>query len=244
VTERGHDVDVPESGSPFWRCPYCGASLDEPPGALGLHGPTCPDCQRTADAPDHPYYGTVGAVEYGFDDVTPADRAEAADILIGASVPYRWDDGYRLFVGPESEAEVDKLFGQPVAADDQDVADDAGFDDEDLDDEDLDDAGPDDEGGEPASWVADEEAAGALARLFDAADRLRHHSDDEDAGAELADAAGVVLIAPVPFAVNGVLWATAGMLARQLLELFEAHADGDDIVAGANALRAVLVDHV
>ena len=225
---------MPEAGSPFWRCPYCGASLDEPPGALGLPGPTCPDCLRTAYAPDHPYYGTVGAVEYDFDDVTPAERADAADILIGAKVPYRWEDGYRLFVGPVSEAEVDKLFGQPVESD-------ATSDDERLDDDEPDDGF---EGGEPADWVADEEAVGALARLFDAADRLRHRPDDEDAGAELADAAGVVLIAPVPFAVNRVLWATAGMLARQLLELFEAHADGDDIVAGAGALRAVLVDHV
>jgi len=234
---------VPEAGSPFWRCPYCGASLDEPPGALGLPGPTCPDCLRTAYAPDHPYYGTVGAVEYDFDDVTPAERADAADILIGAKVPYRWEDGYRLFVGPESEAEVDKLFGQPVESDA--TSDGGGLDDGEGLDDDVDDE-PDEgfEGGEPADWVADEEAVGALARLFDAADRLRHRPDDEDAGAELADAAGVVLIAPVPFAVNRVLWATAGMLARQLLELFEANADGDDIVAGADALRAVLVDHV
>jgi hypothetical protein len=230
---------VPEADSPLWRCPYCGASLHEPPGALGLHGPTCPDCLRIADAPDHPYYGSIGAVEYDFDDVTPAERADAADILIGAGVPYRWEDGYRLFVGPESEAEVDKLFGQPVESDE-------GTDDEGRNDEEVDDGADDDvlEDDDPAAWVADEEAAGALARLFDAADRLRHHPDDEDAGAELADAAGVVLIAPVPFAVNRVLWATAGMLARQLLELFEAHADGDDIVAGADALRAVLVDHV
>ncbi len=222
--------------SPYWRCPYCGGSLDEPLTALGANGPRCPECDRVTTLPAQRYYGTVGAVEYDFDDVTPADRADAADILIGAGIAYRWEDGYRLYVGPESEAEVDKLFGQPVDG----AEDEGGGEDGDGDHGALGD-GDDDE---PAEWVADEEAVQALSRLFDAADRLRHHPDDEDAGAEFADAAGVVLIAEVPFAMNRVLWATAGMLARQLLQLFDEHADGDDIAAGADALRAVLVDHV
>ena len=38
--------------------------------------------------------------------------------------------------------------------------------------------------------------------------------------------------------------ATAGLLARQLVDLLEAGADGDDVVAGADALRSVLRDHV
>jgi len=205
------------------RCPFCGAALSEPLGTLGRQGPICPDCGRPANAPDHPYYGTIGAVEYDFDDVTATDRAEASDLLIGGGVPYRWEDGYRLLVGPESEAQVDELFGQTAGEDEEDLA----------------------EGeAEPAEWVADEEAVEALARLYDAADRLWHHPNDDDAGADLADAAGVVLIAPVPFAMNRVLWATAGMLARQLLELVEGHAESEDIQAGADALRAVLRDHV
>jgi hypothetical protein len=215
--------------SPFWRCPYCGAALDQPLGALGVDGPTCPDCARAANAPDKPYYGTVGGVEYDFDDVTPAERAEAADILIGAGVPYRWEDGYRLFVGPESEEKVDALFGQTGDGDAEARRDGDGQEDEDE---------------EPAGWADDEEAVEALSRLFDAADRLRHHPHDDDAAAELADAAGVVLIAPVPFAMNRVVWGTAGMLARQLLDLVEAQAESEDIVAGADALRAVLRDHV
>jgi hypothetical protein len=211
------------------RCPYCGASLGEPLGALGSAGPTCPECHRVANTPGHPYYGGVGAIEYDFDDVTPAERAEASDILIDAGVPYRWEDGYRLFVAPESEATVDSLFGQTDdAARDAVAGNGRGTDGDD----------------EPAEWVADQEAVEALSRLFDAAVRLRHSPHDEDAGAELADAAGVVLIAPVPFAMNGVLWATAGMLARQLLELVEGQAEAEDIVAGAEALRAVLRDHV
>jgi hypothetical protein len=234
--------------SPWWRCPYCGAGLSAPLGALGIAGPTCEDCHHVANAPDHPYYGTVGAIEYDFDDVTPAERAEASDILIGAGVPYRWDDGYRLFVGPDSEAEVDRLFGQTGdetggAAGDDGTDRDAGDDQGDA----LLGAG-EDEGteadDEPAEWAADQEAAEALARLFDAADRLRHHPHDEDAAAELADAAGVVLIAPVPFAMNRVVWATAGMLARQLVDLVEGQAESEDIVAGADVVRAVLRDHV
>ncbi len=228
------------------RCPFCGGPLSEPLGALGFAGPTCPACHRTANVPDHPYYGTVGAVEYDFDDVTPADRASATDVLVGAGVPYRWEDGYRLLVGPESEDEVDRLFGhtgdegadvdaasgngRAAAAATRAAPGDgpAAYGDDD----------------EPAAWEADEEAVEALSRLFDAADRLRHRPQDEDAAAELADAAGVVLIAPVPFAMNQVVWATAGMLARQLLDLVESQAESEDIAAGADALRAVLRDHV
>ena len=190
-----------------------------------------------------PLYGTVGeAVEYDFDDVTPTERADAADILIGAKVPYRWEDGYRLFVAPESEAEVDKLFGQPVesnaTSDDERLDDDEGRDEEDLDDDGF-------EGGEPADWVADEEAVGALARLFDAADRLRHRPDDEDAGAELADVAGVVLIAPVPFVVNRVLWATAGILPRSPApRALRGKCRRGRHRRGRGRGRAVLVDHV
>jgi hypothetical protein len=161
--------------------------------------------------------------------VTADDRADASALLIDAGVPYRWEDGYVLVVGPESEARVDELFGQ--TGDDGDGADGNG-------------GLGDGDGAEPAAWAADEEAVEALSRLFDAADRLRHHPADDDAGAELADAAGVVLIAPVPFAMNRVLWATAGMLARQLLDLVEAGADSEDVQAGADALRAVLRDHV
>ena len=214
---------MPEAVSQWQRCPYCGAGLDEPLGALGRDGPTCADCGRVANAPAHPYYGVTDAVEYGFDDVTPAERAEASDLLIGAGVPYRWDDGFRLLVDAAHEDEVDELFDQPA-----DDAAEPG-------------AGGDDE---PPEWQADEESAQALGRLFDAADRLRHRPTDDDAAAELADAAGVVLVAEPPFGVNRVLWTTAGVLARQLLGLIEGNADTEDIGFGADALRAVLRDHV
>jgi hypothetical protein len=220
----GHDGGVSLAS---FRCPFCGGALSAPLGTLGRDGPECPDCRRIANAPDRPYLGSFGAVEYEFDDVTPDERAEAADLLIGAALPYRWEDGYRLLVPPEHEDEVDVLFGQTPD-------DDGGA---------PDDGAPDDDG-EPAEWVADEEAAQALAQLFDASDRLRHHPSDDTAGAELADAAGVVLIAPAPFGVNRVLWSTAGMLARQLMDLVETGADPDDVVAGADALRSVLREHV
>jgi hypothetical protein len=235
-------VAVSDALSQWHRCPYCGGSLTEPLGAMGRDGPTCPDCARVANAPAQPYYGVYGAVEYDFDDVTPAERTEAADLLIGAGVPYRWDDGYRLFVSPDREDEVDTLFGQPTGDDEEgEDADPL----EDADAEAFDDAyqgdGSEDE---PPEWVADEESAQALGRLFDASDRLRHHPDDEDAAAALADATGVVLIAPLPFGMDSVLWATAGRLARQLLELLEDDAASDDIAAAADALRSALRDHV
>jgi hypothetical protein len=201
-----------------------------------------------ANAPDHPYYGVSDAVEYGFDDVTPRERAEASELLIGAGVPYRWEEGFRLFVDPAHEDEVDELFNQPEADGDPDDAEGADGDADDAegpggDADDAEGAGGDAEG-EPPEWEADEESAQALGRLFDAADRLRHRPEDDDAGAELADAAGVVLVAELPFGVNRVLWTTAGTLARQLLGLIEGNADGEDVVAGADALRAVLRDHV
>jgi hypothetical protein len=252
-------MEVVSDVSQWQRCPFCGAALSEPLGTLGREGPRCPDCWRIANAPDHPYYGVTDAVEYDFDDVTPAERAEAAELLMGAGIAYRWDEGYRLFVGSDDEDQVDALFDQPTSAEGPSeqggepqatglaselgsAADSrasvpatgsAGSDEA---------AGSDED--EPAEWVADEESAQALVTLFDAADRLRHRPRDEDAAADLADAAGVVLVAALPFGVNRVLWATAGMLARQLVDLLEAGADEDDVAAGADALRAVLRDRI
>ena len=243
--------------SQWQRCPFCGAALNEPLGTLGREGPRCPDCWRIANAPEHPYYGVTDAVEYDFDDVTPAERAEAAELLMGAGIAYRWDEGYRLFIGPDDEEEVDALFDQPPAGEAQpeegDAPDTAGARQEESGTPpavastrsvaaSLGDAAS--EADEAAEWVADEESAQALVTLFDAADRLRHHPQDDDAAADLADAAGVVLVAALPFGVNRVVWATAGMLSRQLVDLLEEQADDDDVVAGADVLRAVLRDHV
>jgi len=228
-------VSVSDAVSQWQRCPFCGGALGGPLGTSGQGGPTCPDCGRVAHAPEQPYYGVYGTVEYDFDDVTPADRAEAAELLVGAGIPYRWDDGYRLLVSTDHEDDVDALFGHiPEDDEDQKAGEGVGA------SEDVQRG----DGGEPTSWAADEEAARALGRLFDAADRLRHRPDDEDAAAELADAAGVVLIAPLPFGMNTVLWATAGMLGRQLVNLLEAHADDEDVAVAADALRSVLRDHV
>jgi hypothetical protein len=215
--------------SQWQRCPYCGGLLTEPLGGRG--GGTCPECFRVPNAPARPYYGVYGAVEYDFDDVSAVERAEAADLLIEAAVPYRWEDGYRLFVDPNREDDVDALFGQTG---DEEAAD--------ATTPEL--ALTDDDDDDPTEWVADEEAVSAMSRLFDASDRLRHHPNDDNAAAELADATGVVLVAPPPFGVNKVLWVTAGMLARQLLDLVEGDVDGEDVAAGAEALRAVLRDHV
>lgn len=244
---------MPGSVSRWQRCPFCGAGLSEPLGALGWQGPTCPDCGRVANVPAHPYYGLYGAVEYDFDDVTPAERAEAADLLIGADVPYRWEEGYRLLVDPKREDQVDALFGHDTA-DDAEATDDADTEHTGDTDESL--VGPDDVDEPDVDETAfdetdfdegapdDERGVEALGRLFDASDRLRHRPADEGAAAELADAAGVVLIAPVPFGLNRVLWNTAGVLARQLVDLLEHDADPDDVIAGADALRALLRDHV
>jgi hypothetical protein len=243
-------MEVVSEVSQWQRCPFCGAALNEPLGTLGREGPRCPDCWRIANAPDHPYYGVTEAVEYDFDDVTAAERAEAAELLMGAGIAYRWDEGYRLFVGPDDEEEVDALFDQPSGGDE--TAEEGGRpaanaqtrEEEPESDDATSLARPESEEDEPAEWVADEESAQALVTLFDAADRLRHRPRDDDAAADLADAAGVVLVAGVPFGVNRVVWATAGMLARQLVDLLEEQAGDDDVVAGSDVLRAVLRDHV
>jgi hypothetical protein len=240
---------VSDAGSQWQRCPYCGGSRSGSLDVLGQGGPACPECGRRANTSQLPYYGVFGAVEYDFDDVTPAERTEAADLLIGSGIPYRWEDGYRLFVSPDREDEVDVLFGQTSDDEDDPENADAAQDQGEGEDEEDDHVPSDDavlgEGDEePAEWVADEESAQALGRLFDASDRLRHHPGDEGAAAELADATGVVLIAPLPFGMSKVLWATAGTLARQLLDLLETNAGDDDVASAADALRSVLRDHV
>ncbi len=50
-------------------------------------------------------------MEYDFADATPAERAEAADLVAGAAITYRWDPGFVLRVGAADEDRVDALFG-------------------------------------------------------------------------------------------------------------------------------------
>jgi len=202
-------------------CPACGTDL-----SVGPAPSVCPACGRPVADYSHPYSGVVDAVEYDFDQEPANQRVEATDLLVRAEIPYRWDSGFRLKISPANEAEVDQLFGYAEDAEGN-----------------VTDTEPS-EDDEPAEWVADEEAVRSLADLFNAADRLRHHPEDPRAITQLADALGAVTLADVPFGINRVLWETAGQLGRQLFGLLNEGADQDDIAAGADALRAVLRDHV
>jgi hypothetical protein len=223
-------------------CPSCGEELS----SLGrLSGATarCRACGRPSSSLHEGYYGIVDAVEYDFDDSTPAERVDATDLLVGAGIAYRWDPGYRLQVPPERETDVDVLFGHD--ADDAEAAEDGdGSGRPTGGQEDADDPVGWDPDDEPPAWRDDEAAVTAQAELYSAADRLAHHPLNDGARAELADATGVVCMSSVPIGVNAVRWKTTQHLARQLLDLIEAGADSDDLIAGAEALRAVLRDHV
>jgi len=198
-------------------------------------------------AQTNPFYGVYDAIEYEFDDMSPAERAAATDLLVAAGVSYRWDPGFRLQVPSEHEQQTDALLAdlrpyEPPADEGAEARAVASAGDDARGD--IDTERGDEQGQEPAEWASDEASVHAMASLFDAADRLRHDPENETAAAELADATAVVASASVPFAVNPVLWRTVGDLARQLSDLLEAKADAGDIFAGADALRAVLRDHV
>lgn len=50
-------------------------------------------------------------VEYDFAEASAQERVEATDLVAGAAIPYRWDPGFVLRIGPASEEAVDALFG-------------------------------------------------------------------------------------------------------------------------------------
>jgi hypothetical protein len=234
---------------PDRRCPACGSALGGPSPIVSGSPLLCSHCHRPAVAVPPMDLDLAETVEYEFDDVTASERAEATDLLVAAGVAYRWEPGFLLQVPAYREHDVDAIFGHLSPED----AGPDGLDGRPLEQQEdrpaldtndnADGLGADRES-EPEEWIADEEAVGALANLFDAADRLRHHPEDDDATAVLADATGVVATASVPLGLSPVLWETAAYLGRQLLGLVERGASGEDVTAGADALRAVLRDHV
>ena len=98
-------VEIPTVTGWFF-CAACGEPLPLP-GVVD----ECVACGQVLEAPANPYEGVIGSPEYDFEDVTSIERRDASEVLIEEGIPYRWDPGFQIRVGPEHEADVDILFG-------------------------------------------------------------------------------------------------------------------------------------
>jgi hypothetical protein len=202
-------------------CPVCGE-----PGLFDLPGrpaAICGQCHRTPIIGAELLNVLEGSVEYDFSDALPEVRAQTAELLVTAGVPFRWDDHYTLLVAPDREADVDRLLDEPAAADG------------------INEAWPDDDADfDPEAEAADEEAMAALQLLFDAADRLTHRPADPDVIEEFRQAWAGVAGADLPYGINRVQWEIVEDIAAKLATCLEA--EDTDVIGAATALRAVTRD--
>ena len=205
-------------------CPRCGTQLREAfKGEWFESGVRCPECGLTLTDP--PLMLARGnnedEVEYDLVEWEMTERAAATTALLEAEIPYRWEGELVLVVPAVAEEEVDRLL------------DGLG------DIEELDEAGEVEDGGDGG-----EEAQGAMADLFVAADRLQHDPIDPDLATDVVEAATTVCTCAPPYGIERPVWRRIQALASTLAADLEEAADEDTVAAGARAVREYLRDLV
>ena len=168
------------------------------------------------------------SVAYDLSFATPLDRASVCDLLDEAAVPHAWAEAFELRVPASYEEQADRIFDQLAEV-------------------------PDDTRGSEAEDYADvaagaspsELAVEALARLFDAADRLMHRPTSRSAARELNEAGATVIATPAPEGFGRAWWSQVGQLTMNVLARIDQVSDYDDeFRASAQELRDLLRDSV
>lgn len=169
-------------------------------------------------------------VAYDLSFETPLDRASVTDLLVEAGVPHAWAEDFELRVPSSHEEQADQIFDQ--LADAPDAPPGPGAEAEDY-------------AEVPAGASASEVAVGALARLFDAADRLAHRPTSRGAAQELNEAGALVVAAPAPGGFGPAWWVEVGQLTQSLMATVGSASDDDDeFRETAQRLRTLLRDSV
>ena len=202
-------------------CPRCGAQYREEPGGEWLDtSARCVDCRLAVTAPPAMLARSGSGddeVEYDLAEWDVPERGAATTALLEAEIPYRWEPDLILVVPAVAEDEVDRLL-------------------EDLDEvEEAEDDGGIDGG---------EEAQGAMADLFVAADRLMHEPTDGEVAADLGAAAGIVGENPPPYGIEDQLWGKLREVSAEVCGDLDAQADPDVVAEHARTLREILRPYV
>jgi len=201
-------------------CSRCGDRFREELGGEWLDPAVrCRDCGlAVGDPPPMLARGPADdEVEYDLGEWPAAERGAATTALGGAEIPYRWEAELVLVVPAVTEDEVDRLFDELEETDE------------------LDDDGSVDGG---------EEAQGAMADLFVAADRLQHDPADVDLAADVVEAATTVRACLPPYGIERPVWRQIQGLASTLVGDLEEAAEEDVVSADAQAVRDYLRDFV
>ena len=206
-------------------CPRCGARYPENAGTDFIQRTIrCAECAlAVADPPAMLAPSNVeDEVQYDLGEWATGERTSATTALLEVDIPYRWEPDLVLVVPAVAEEEVDLLLDE--MGETEEPADDGGAD-----------------GGE--------EAQGAMADLFVAADRLQHDPNDASLAADVLEAATTIGACLPPYGIERPVWrriqALAATLAADLEEpdLGEA-LDEETVAADARAVREYLRDLV
>jgi len=161
-------------------------------------------------------------VQYDLGEWATGERTSATTALLEVDIPYRWEHNLVLVVPAVAEDEVDLLLDELGET------------------EELEDDGAADGG---------EEAQGAMADLFVAADRLQHDPSDASLAADVLEAATTIGACPPPYGIERPVWRRIQALAATLAADLEASelgtaADEETVAADARAVREYLRDLV
>lgn len=177
----------------------------------------CVECGLVIGEPPAMLAPSDDEVEYDLSEWEMAERGAATSALLEAEIPYRWVEDLVLVAPAVAEEEVDRL---------------------------LEELGEVEELGDDGSVDGGEEAQGAMADLFVAADRLQHDPADPDLAGQVVEAATTVRACLPPYGVERPVWRRIQGLASTLVTDLEEVVDEDTVAADARALREYLRDLV
>lgn len=200
----------------IWYCAHCGYEIDK-------RG-KCHNCRAPLTASPLAELGEGEAedeVGYSLDGWEDPARGELIVELIGRGLRHRFE-GDELVVAAADEDAVDRLIeelGEP------------------------DDAGAPGEASTSAG-EADRAALAVLARLYDAARRLRADPTDMAADGDLAEAAGRMFAIDQPAGVDTEQWAAVGRVTRRLLGALGAEEALETEISESSQLLTRLVEEL
>jgi len=200
-------------------CPRCGAEFNEIIRGEWLEASVrCVDCGlAVADPPAMlATSNDDDDVEYDLSEWETGERGSATTALLEADIPYRWDAKLVLVVPAVAEDEVDLLLDELGEIEE-----------------------PDDDGADGG-----EEAQGAMADLFVAADRLQHDPADASLSADVMASATTVAACAPPYGIERPVWRRIQALAASLAANLDELADEETVAAEARAVREYLRDLV